>query len=88
MQYNDQLMIYSMIGRTDDAAMMEYSIACRKRSPDGKLQALKKTLISGFNSTTLVNESALIAQHIAMLERQMPIDVCDWIMFDSSPFIT
>lgn len=69
-------MSYSVLGRTDDAAMVEYSIACRKRSPDAKLQALKKTLNSA--TTTLSNESMFIAQHIALLERQMPIDVsCD-----------
>lgn len=35
------------MGRCEEAAMIEYMLACRKRQNDQKVQALKKSLVSG-----------------------------------------
>ncbi|KAK0410697.1 hypothetical protein QR680_005282 [Steinernema hermaphroditum] len=65
------------LGRNEDAAMMEFCAASRKATTDGKIQALKKAMNSGFSSPILSSESKLVAEYIDLLERQVLIDSTD-----------
>lgn len=38
---------FCALGRCEEAAMVEFTIACRKQQNDQKAQALKKCLFSG-----------------------------------------
>uniref|UniRef100_A0A1I8AKW0 Vps16_C domain-containing protein n=1 Tax=Steinernema glaseri TaxID=37863 RepID=A0A1I8AKW0_9BILA len=65
------------LGRNEEAAMMEFCAATRKTTTDGKIQALKKSLVSGFSSPALLTESKIVAEYIDLLERQVVIDSTD-----------
>ena len=68
--------LYSL-GKSDEAAMVEFMLASKKRQPDARIQALKKSLISGFSDPTLSSESGHVRDYINLLERQIPIDSTD-----------
>ena len=63
------------MGRTDEAAMVEFVVASRKRQPEAKIHALRKCLISGLSDPTLSNEAKFVEEYITLLEWQIPIDV-------------
>ncbi|KAH7715078.1 SPE-39 protein [Aphelenchoides avenae] len=65
------------LGRSEEAAMTEFSLACRKRQPAEKVQALKKCRISGFSDAALSGQAHHVADFINLLERQIPIDAAD-----------
>ncbi|TKR60479.1 hypothetical protein L596_027721 [Steinernema carpocapsae] len=65
------------LGRNEEAAMTEFCSAIRKTTIDGKIQALKKTMNSGFSNPALLGESKIVAEYIDLLERQVVIDGTD-----------
>uniref|UniRef100_A0A915ECV5 Vps16 C-terminal domain-containing protein n=1 Tax=Ditylenchus dipsaci TaxID=166011 RepID=A0A915ECV5_9BILA len=56
------------LGRCDEAAMVEFSLACRKRQPEQRAQALRKCLVSGFSVPALSNECAYVEEYVNLLE--------------------
>ncbi|KAI1713721.1 dnaJ domain-containing protein [Ditylenchus destructor] len=56
------------LGRCEEAAMVEFSQACKKRQPDQKMQALKKCLISGFSSPGLAKEAKFLEEYVILME--------------------
>ncbi|KAE9552601.1 hypothetical protein FO519_004183 [Halicephalobus sp. NKZ332] len=60
------------LGRSHEAAMLEFSIACKKRQSEAKVQALKKCLVSGFSDPSLSHEAGHIRDYINLLETQIP----------------
>lgn len=69
---------FSAMGKTDEAAMVEFAVASKKRQPEARIQALKKCLISGLSDPTLSNEAKFVEEYINLLEWQIPIDVSSW----------
>uniref|UniRef100_A0A914QEC6 Uncharacterized protein n=1 Tax=Panagrolaimus davidi TaxID=227884 RepID=A0A914QEC6_9BILA len=65
------------LGKNDEAAMVEFMLASKKRQSDTKIQALKKCLISGFTDPMLSAENGYVKDYINLLERQIPIDLTD-----------
>lgn len=57
------------LGQIEEAAMLEFAIACRYQDPKKKLDALKNCLLSGFSAhPNLVNEKRHLQEWIALLE--------------------
>uniref|UniRef100_F1L335 VPS33B-interacting protein n=1 Tax=Ascaris suum TaxID=6253 RepID=F1L335_ASCSU len=65
------------LGRNDEAAMIEFSVACRKRDPEQRVQCLQRCLQSGFSDPTLTPHAKLVNEYIDLLQRQIPIDAAD-----------
>ncbi|KHN76831.1 Spermatogenesis-defective protein 39 [Toxocara canis] len=65
------------LGRNDEAAMVEYSVACRKRDVEQRVQTLQRCLQSGFSDPTLAPQAKLVNEYIDLLQRQIPIDAAD-----------
>lgn len=55
--------------------MVEFGLAHRKCQYGQKVNALKKSLVSGFSDPTLAAEARFVQEYIHLLERQIPIDV-------------
>uniref|UniRef100_A0AC35UGT3 Vps16_C domain-containing protein n=1 Tax=Rhabditophanes sp. KR3021 TaxID=114890 RepID=A0AC35UGT3_9BILA len=75
--------LYSL-GRGNEAAMVELHQASKKRTPEEKVVALKKTLISGFSDPTLADSKAIISEYINLMERQMVIEESDSVIIANS----
>lgn len=71
-EYDELIESLFSLGRSDEAAMLEFSLACKKRQPEAKVQALKKCLVSGFSDPTLSHEAGYIKDYIDLLETQIP----------------
>ncbi|KAI6219604.1 Spermatogenesis-defective protein 39 [Aphelenchoides fujianensis] len=65
------------LGRSDEAAMVELSLALRTKGADAKLAALKRCLVGGLSSPTLQQEADGIREFVDLVERQIPIDCAD-----------
>uniref|UniRef100_A0A7E4UV39 Vps16_C domain-containing protein n=1 Tax=Panagrellus redivivus TaxID=6233 RepID=A0A7E4UV39_PANRE len=65
------------LGRSDEAAMIEFTAATKRRDTASKVQSLKKCLVSGFSDPTLSSEANAVRDYINLLERQIPIDSTD-----------
>ncbi|CAD5223721.1 unnamed protein product [Bursaphelenchus okinawaensis] len=65
------------LGRSDEAAMVEFSCAIKKCHTTSKINSLKKCLISGFSDPTLNSEAKFVDEYIRLIERQVPIDAAD-----------
>lgn len=84
-QNYDQLAVTLFsLGRNDEAAMVEFSVACQKRSAEQKVQSLKKCLVSGFSEPSLAPQAKLVNEYIDLLERQIPIEAADDLTAKSS----
>lgn len=55
------------LGRSDEAAMFEFSAACRLRQPKLKIQALQQCLVSGFSVPILEHEIKYVQEYINSL---------------------
>ncbi|CAD5232297.1 unnamed protein product [Bursaphelenchus xylophilus] len=65
------------LGRSDEAAMVEFQCAVKKCHTASKINNLKKCLISGFSDPTLSAEAKFVEEYIHLIERQVPIDSSD-----------
>uniref|UniRef100_A0A914VU44 Vps16 C-terminal domain-containing protein n=1 Tax=Plectus sambesii TaxID=2011161 RepID=A0A914VU44_9BILA len=76
-KFDDLSNILFSLGRNDDAAAVEFLVACRKQTSHAKVQSLKRAVQSGFSDPTLNQEAAIVADYVALLERQIPVDSSD-----------
>ncbi|KAK7487131.1 hypothetical protein BaRGS_00021626 [Batillaria attramentaria] len=68
----------SMLGRTEEAAIVKYQQACNSRDASTKVSMLKTCLRAHFQADpTLSGDAALVRQHVDLLERQRPIEDSD-----------
>lgn len=75
----DKLMdILGMLARSGEAAMLKYKQAVSCRNIESKVKAVKICQQAHFQScSSLSLESSLISEHIALMERQLPIEAGD-----------
>lgn len=67
-----------MFQKTEDAAMLKYSLAATKSKPLDRVRALQACHRTHFEyEPSLANEGHLLKQHISLLERQLPIEDAD-----------
>ncbi|KAI6199714.1 Spermatogenesis-defective protein 39 [Aphelenchoides besseyi] len=71
------------LGRSDEAAMVELSLAFRLKRVEPKIAALNRCLVGGLSSPTLQKESQDIHEFVNLLERQIPIDCADEVIVKS-----
>lgn len=66
-------LVFSALGRADEAAMVQFSMASRK-PPEERVQNLKKC-VEAFNNPMLSSYSKAVTDCIDLLERQIAIEV-------------
>ncbi|KAL8586877.1 hypothetical protein ACOMHN_050982 [Nucella lapillus] len=68
----------AMLGRTEEAAVMKYKLACSSGDTSTKVSLLKACLRAHFEGDlALSNDAGHVRQHIDLLERQRPIEDSD-----------
>ncbi|XP_076463825.1 spermatogenesis-defective protein 39 homolog isoform X2 [Babylonia areolata] len=68
----------SMLGRTEEAAMVKYKLACGTGDTSTKVSMLKSCLRAHFEGDpTLSSDAGFVREHIDLLERQRPIEDSD-----------
>uniref|UniRef100_A0A0N5BRU8 Spermatogenesis-defective protein 39 homolog n=1 Tax=Strongyloides papillosus TaxID=174720 RepID=A0A0N5BRU8_STREA len=65
------------LGKVSEAAMVEFYLASRKRVPEQKIEALKKTVNSGFSDPSLCDSKNIVNNYIDLLERQLVVEMAD-----------
>lgn len=68
----------SMLGRTEEAAIVKYRLACSSGDASTKVSLLKTCLRAHFEADpTLTADTALVREYVDLLERQRPIEDSD-----------
>ncbi|XP_070181966.1 spermatogenesis-defective protein 39 homolog isoform X2 [Littorina saxatilis] len=68
----------SMLGRSEEAAIVKYRLACSTGDINTKVSSLKACLRAHFEAEpSLAGDASLIREHIDLLERQRPIEDSD-----------
>jgi len=78
-QINELVDILAMLGRHEDAAMMQYMQAISSKNTETKIRNLKSCLRSHFTTggNNIKFWSGFISEQISLLERQLPIEADD-----------
>lgn len=77
-EYAELSDVLTMLGQTSDSAMLNYKMALRSKEPKSRLSNLKNCYTNHFQSDpSLASDASLIGEHIALLERQIPIEEND-----------
>lgn len=68
----------SMLGRTEEAAIMKYKLACSSGDPGTKVSMLKTCLRAHFEADPVLSgDKVLVREQVDLLERQRPIEDSD-----------
>lgn len=68
----------TMLGRTEEAAIVKYQQTCREDATSGRVSMLQTCLRVHFQSDpALATDALLVQEHIDLLERQRPIEDSD-----------
>ncbi|XP_071080545.1 spermatogenesis-defective protein 39 homolog [Haliotis cracherodii] len=76
--YAQMVDFLGMLGRSEEASMFKYKIACQSKDPTIKIATLKTCYRAHFQSEVqLGRQAALLQEQIDLLERQRPVEEND-----------